>query len=114
VLAVALLAAWGSACDDGADGERTGITPPLPPSPPPSTVVVDSAAPARLEVQDTVRFSAVFQHRVPSVRLVDLRGRALDAAGVAWQSESESVVGVLAPPGSASSACSPAPRARRA
>jgi hypothetical protein len=98
VLAAALLAAWGSACDNRADGERTGITPPLPPSPPPSTVVVDSAAPARLEVQDTVRFSAVFQHRVPSVRLVDLRGRALDAAGVTWQSESESVVGVLAPP----------------
>jgi outer membrane protein assembly factor BamB len=56
--------------------------------------VVDSTAPATLQVQDTIRFSGVFQRRAPTARLLDLRGQPLPTSAIVWRSEADSIVGV--------------------
>lgn len=94
-LGVLACAAWVVGCGDSSNGKGPEITP--PPTPPvtpvtPPVAVVDSTAPATLQVQDTVRFSGLFQRRVPAVRLLDLRGQVLPTSAITWRSEAETTV----------------------
>ena len=88
-----------AACSDGtSEGgafppPTTPISPPPPPAPP--VTVADSAAPARLQVQDSMRFDGLLQWQAPAVRLLDLRGQPLPSTAVTWRSESGSVVHIV-------------------
>lgn len=81
----------------GAHDSPVAARPVDPPVVPPVAAVVDSATPARLELPDTIRFHVVHQTIVPPVRLLDLRGRALDPETVQWRVENDSVVFVWKP-----------------
>ena len=93
-LAVALTLSL-AACGDGNSGDGTITPPPPPPPPPPPVTVVDSTAPATLQVQDSMRFDGLSQWLEPTARLLDLRGQPLPTTAVTWRSESDSVVRVV-------------------
>ena len=93
-LAVALALAL-AACSDGDSGGGTITPPPPPPPPPPPVTVVDSTAPATLQVQDSMRFEGLSQWKEPTARLLDLRGQPLPTTAVTWRSEADSVVRVV-------------------
>ena len=86
-------------------GDAPVAVPPVaPPTGPPAQAAVDSSAPATLELPDTIRFHVVYQMIAPPVRLLDLRGRALDPAAVQWRVENDSIVAVWRPPSAPASA----------
>ena len=109
--ALALILA-AAACGGGSD-TPVAVPPVVPPVVPPAQPAVDSAAPATLQLPDTIRFHVVHQAIVPPVRLLDLRGRALDPETVQWRVENDSVVLVWKPSSGPTSLVVRAPGATR-